>query len=314
MTSNENPWVSMPPNSKRRVEEGAIHDLYWITDLRRNYGFFIHSNLPFKDVENKLNLKGINVLKRNVPTGGGEFYLVLNNEKDWELFKILCRDLTDAAIQTKDDKAMIASVESRLRRWQRLLEQENYHAMSVQQQMGLFSELTCLRDVVAHKLGFGRAVKAWVGPDYDKQDFVTDLSAVEVKSYQSSKGPTVTISSVNQLWSGKPSTFLNAYALTPSDSGKSVKDLAVEIHQWLGPDVEMRELFETKLESYGYFSSLTNFPLATFLVDLIQIFEVAVDFPRIDPAYVAPEIPAVKYSLDLSRCSRFEIKLETITL
>ncbi len=165
-------------------------------------------------VEQQINasLKGISVLKRNSPEGFGELFLILNDHDDWELFKILCDDLTAAAVQCGADEEIIDAAEIRLRRWHLLLKREIRRELTVEVQMGLFSELLCLRDLVAPMTGIKQAADSWVGPLSDKQDFLLENSAAEVKSYRTSRGPVVEISSVQQLNSEKESLFLITYS------------------------------------------------------------------------------------------------------
>jgi hypothetical protein len=40
--------------------------------------------------------------------------------------------------------------------------------MNLHKQMGLFSELLCLRDIILPRYGVEQAIISWVGPDFDK--------------------------------------------------------------------------------------------------------------------------------------------------
>lgn len=303
----ENPWGDMPPNSRRRIEEWSERNLFWVTDFKGAYGFNIQSSTPFRENSAKLRLKGIEIGKR-VTDGGTDYFLVLNRNEDWQIFQVLCSDLISAAVNAASDASMIAAIETRLRRWQQLLKSDLQRQLSIETQMGLFSELLCLRDVMAPRLGLGDAVKKWGGPDADKQDFVCDSSAIEVKSYASSKGPTVTISSVQQLWSDKDCLFLVAYGLSPSDAGATIEDIFVELVNLLDGDEDAKELFEIKVGQYGFAPEFNAGELAKFVADRQRFFSVSELFPRINPSFVAGEITSVKYSIDLSRCSRFAIQ------
>lgn len=303
--STDNPWLQMPPNSKRRIEEWSERDLFWITDLKGSYGFNIRSSTPFRENSTRLRLKGIEIGKR-VTDEGADFYLVLLSNDDWQIFKVLCFDLISAAVNARTDHSMIEAIETRLRRWQQLLKSDLRRQLSIEEQMGLFSELLCLRGVVAPRIGLENAVKKWGGPYADKQDFVCDSSAIEVKSYPSSKGPSVIISSIQQLWSDKDHLFLVAYGLSPSEAGLTIEDIFFELLNLL--DGEAKELFETKVGQYGFAPEFNVGELAKFVADRQRLYSVSESFPRIDPSHVAGEITSVKYSIDLSRCSRFEIQ------
>lgn len=309
----DNPWADMPFSSKRRIEEWSERNLFWITDQKGAYGFNIHSSEPFDDRSANLRLQGIDIGKRNTDAGA-DFFLVLSKNDDWQIFHVLCSDLISAAINTASDRAMISAIEARLRRWQQLLKSDLQRQLTIETQMGLFSELLCLRDVIASKIGIGNAVRKWGGPNSDKQDFICDLSAVEVKSYPSSRGPTVTISSAQQLWSDKDSLYLVAYGVSQSDTGETIEDLDNEILFLLKENDTAKELFEAKVGQYGFVPEIHIGDLARFVADARRFYLVSESFPRIDPGLLAGEITAVKYLIDLARCGRFEVGENALNL
>lgn len=252
--------------------------------------------------------KGISILKRNSQDNHGELFLVLNNKEDWQIFKVLCDDLIAEALRSSSDERMISAVEARLKRWQRLLKQELNRELTAEVQMGLFSELLCLRDIIAPKAGIEQALNSWVGPDLDRQDFLMEKSAVEVKSYRTSKGAAVSISSAHQLSTDKESLFLISFGLTPADSGLSIEDIAASVKDLL-PDSsdEFLDLFENKLAKYGYIPEIIKEPLLKFITDKTRAYSVTGEFPKIDSKDIQPQIISLKYTIDLSKCSEFEI-------
>ena len=311
--NKNNPWKNMPESSKRRVSEETDRNLFWMTDLRGDYGFFIQTSDAFDDTKWTINLKGISVLKRNSQDQRGELILVLNNREDWQIFKILCDDLTTEALRCETDRKMIAAAEARLKRWQQLLRQDLHRELTTEVQMGLFSELLCLRDIIAPKIGIEQAVSAWVGPDLDKQDFLMERSAVEVKSYRTSKGSIISISSVQQLTSDKESLFLVTYGLTPTDNGQSIEDIANRIKERIvSSSGESLDLFENKLAQYGYIPEILKEPLMKFVSDKTRAYSVTDQFPKIDAQLIQSQIVFVKYAVDLSRCADFEIDLTSL--
>ncbi len=307
---SNNPWAGMPPNNQRRIEQMTERNLFWMTDIEGSYGFYIHASTPFGPDAAKLSLTGITIAKRT-SENGSDFFLVLSRNEDWPIFASLCRDLISMAVQCNTEEAMIVAVESRLLKWQRLLKSVS-RPLSIEAQMGLFAELLFLRDILAKRSGLSRAISQWKGPESDKQDFVSDSSVAEVKSYSSSKGPTVLISSLQQLHSEKTEFYLVAYGLSASSAGLTVGDLAEQIFKLLDADINARDLFETKLGQYGYIPDIPQSDLEKFVSDSARAYKVLGDFPRLSPAEVAPEITTVKYAIDLSRCSRFEVQVESI--
>ena len=140
-----------------------------------------------------------------------------------------------------------------------------------------------------------------------------DRSAVEVKSYRTSKGSIASISSVQQLSSDKKSLFLIAYGLTESENGLSAADIADSIKDLLKAQPgESLDLFENKLAQYGYIPELIKEPLIKFITDKSRAYAVTDEFPKIDAENVRSQIISVKYSIDLSRCTEFETDLNSV--
>lgn len=314
MTNSISPWLGMRNLSQRRVDASIHHDIFWITDVNGKYGFQISTDICSEINCEEVSLRGIQLIIDNTRyINQIDFFLILQNNVDWEIFRALCDDLIKVVRDNPEGKEMISAVELRLRRWQQLLKQDNRSPFSLQQQMGLFSELLCLKNIVLPKLGIHQAITSWNGPELDKQDFLLDDAALEVKSYRTSKGDTINISSLKQLDSEKSSMYLAAYALTPSENGISIYDLAEEIRliiREISTLSQLEELFESKLIAYGYVPELINDELHSFIVDNQRLFTVTDTFPRITPKDVRDPIASVSYSIDLSKCLDYETNLE----
>ena len=314
MMSNQNPWQQMPESTQRRVDAEISHDMFWMVDPQGRYGFYLKTPKSFDDGISIPNLKGITAVKRTSPEGEGELFLILNDKDDWEIFQVLCNDLINTATQCGIDEEIIDAVEIRLRRWHLLLKQERQRNLTIEVQMGLFSELICLRDTIAPKVGIKQAAISWVGPNFDKQDFLMENSAVEVKSYRTSRGPIVEISSAKQLTSEKESLYLLTYGLTNSDEGLTIEDIAKSISAMLSAEsAGAVDAFESKLMNCGYIPELIREPLIKFKLDRNRSYQVTEDFPKINASDLKVQIVSVNYSIDLTLCAEFEIKLDSIS-
>ena len=127
--------------------------------------------------------------------------------------------------------------------------------MSKEEQMGLFSELKVLRDYLIPKYGYSDSIHSWVGALGDKQDFLLENLAVEVKSYRMTSGHSVWISSKEQLNSDKNPLYLFACALNEVDSGETIGDLVKSISEKIEHESLLTE-FIGKVEQYGYIPEL----------------------------------------------------------
>jgi hypothetical protein len=307
-----NPWVNMHHNTARRIDNEIIHDLYWMQDQIGNYGFYIKTAEIFINTEINIRLKGISFIKRN-ENGFGELFLILNKHSDWELFLSICNDLVSICATHQSNERMVIAVENRLKRWQIFLMQNIDVALPLILQMGLYAELTYLKDFLVPRIGIAQSLVAWVGPNSDKHDYSLPSIEVEIKSYKTSKGPYITISSSHQLFSDYKSLYVIAFGLTESEQGTSIVDLINEIDELVSSEsIDLLQSFEKKIIAYGYMPGMIYDHIFNFSVDNIRGFAVVDDFPRIIPNQIAPEIISLNYTIDLQLCTRFEKPLADI--
>lgn len=313
MTSLNIPWKEMEASSKRRVSGVSDHDVHWITDANGRYGIYIQSTVLFSSEKKTITLNGIEVIKRNSKSESGEWILLLNQVEDAPIFLRLCEDLISTVELYEVNDDIHAAVQIRLQRWQELLKRKQNYGMSIEIQMGLFAELSFLEQELFSQVGVDSAIKAWVGPDADKQDFILQQAVVEVKSYRTSKGTEVSISSGQQLYCEKQPLFLATYGLTPTDKGQSVEDIVQNIKEVLARKSKfLVDEFSLKLIDYGFIPELESEPYAHFIIDTLRFFQINDSFPRLIPPNIPLQITRVKYSVDLMLCGDFEVDLNSI--
>lgn len=308
-----NPWEDMQVGSERRAT--IQKDIFWVKEVKGDYGICIKICDDKVIPEQEIKLKDIEVLKgKNLRNNNFQWELILRNKEHWETFKALCDNLIEVAHGTDNEKAMVVRVENRLRHWQRLMKNSINIKLSKEIQMGLFTELLFLKDELASKYGLSKAIQLWGGPNSDKQDFLTDNAAIEIKSFSTSKGKLINISSKQQLSSSKDNLYLVAYGISNSDKGKSIYDLVCEITNRLGEttDQDIIETLEFKLYEYGYSPILfKENELEKFKVDSCSVYSVENRFPRIIAENVPVEIVKLNYQIDLTVCPN-KIEIEKI--
>ncbi|WP_240795385.1 PD-(D/E)XK motif protein [Aquibacillus halophilus] len=305
-----NPWIGLNPLSRIRVKESinANYNAYWVIDAQNQYGLMIQFDKDFIAPNRSIKLNGIQVLldDSSVPN---KLILILNDMKDWEIFLILCNDLIDE--MKEQDEDVITNVLMRLERWQKLLQKKTSKIFSKEEQMGLFSELKVLRDYIVPKRGWTNGIHGWVGSLGDKQDFLLENAAIEVKSYRISSGNTIWISSKEQLNSDKKPLYLLACALYEGESGETVDDLVQSIERQIGSKDLLIEFLE-KVDRYGYIPEIHKDTLSKFGMEQISGFEVREGFPKLSLNQVSPWINQIKYSIDLTGCSDYKVNIDTI--
>lgn len=306
-----NPWANMKNNAKRRVDSKIEYDIFWIIDTDGKYGLCLKSNFINSNKLNNIKLKGMSVYQQtreNIL----EIFIILNNNEDWKIFIFLCKDLISTAKKYINDDLTLNIIENRLNIWQKFLLKNKNIDFSLQKQMGLFSELICLREIVFKKCGIDNAIYGWVGASFDKQDFLLDDMVIEVKSYKTSKTPIIKISSAAQLYSDKQPIYLISYGLTPAQKGENIDDVILSIEKMIiNEKIELLELFYEKIFEYGYMLDL-DIKKYNFIIDKIMIFCVDENFPKITTFDIDDRILNIKYSIDLLKCQNSQINLNKL--
>ncbi len=310
--STNNPWNSIHNSAKRRVDAKHRFNIFWLVNEKGKYGLAIILDNLYGNYEFIDHIKGVSIIRKLNKNSPGEIYLVVNRNEDWEIFLALCLDLIQVSAKCETAERLIKHVNGRLKRWQLFLSNDNRLTLSLQKQMGLLAELIVLRDLVMPSFPISYGLNSWVGADYDKQDFALSNSTLEVKSYITTKGEIVKISSLHQLEDLRP-LFLVAIGFTINPQGISILDVIHEINEEINEDdFESKEIFDNKLAAYGYIDGVTPEPFYQFTSDAINAYKVIEGFPRILSNDVKPQILSVEYTIDLRRCLEFRLELNSI--
>ncbi|WP_090559940.1 PD-(D/E)XK motif protein [Pedobacter hartonius] len=308
MNLSENPWRYMNSQTVRRIDLKTIHNLFWICDDDGRFGMMFHFNHSLPQESFIGQMKGISIA--TVDNDGTRFYLILHENKDWEMFLAVCCDIVDRVSRVKDEPDMIRIINQRIKRWQRFLSEDRPLSMPEKIQMGLFAELYCILDLIIPAIGYRNAIIGWVGPDSDQKDFSLQECFLEVKSYVSSKGPKIRISSLGQLETDIKPVYLICYALSQGSTGLDIPSLVKAIIDLITPmDIQILGIFEERLTAYGYIEGITQGPFSSYSIDCSKTYKVETDFPRITNDMIDSRISGVKYSLDLVQCEKYEQKL-----
>jgi hypothetical protein len=301
----DNPWFRMHRQSTRRVQLETNHNFFWICDDQARYGLMIvfQNVLSIEDFTGQMKGISFGILDENK----NALCFILQEQKDWEIFLAICNDVLECLSEAFDDIEMINSINQRIKRWQKFLSHDAKLTMPEKIQMGLYAELHVLKNVLLTEVGHRQAITSWVGPDADQKDFSLAKFFLEVKSFISSKGAKVQISSLGQLDDAIKPIYLLAYGLTNSDNGNDIPTIVNDILASIPTyDFQMLNIFEDRLASYGYVREITQPPFSRYIIDSSRCYQINQDFPRIVPLMVQSNISNVKYTLDLTQCDTFE--------
>jgi predicted RNA-binding protein YlxR (DUF448 family) len=303
-----NPWLQLDRLSRIRVKESIKYNAFWIVDALNQYGLMIQCDEDFMQPIREIRLNGIQIQLDQSSTPN-KLILLLKETKDWEIFLILCNDLIN--VMKEHDEDIIVNVMKRLERWQKLLRKSTFKIMSKEEQMGLYSELIVLRNYIIPAYGFSAGIHGWVGALGDKQDFLLENLTIEVKSFRMTSGNSVWISSKEQLNSEKKPLYLFACALNEAGRGETITELVKSIAEQIENESLSAE-FIKKVEEYGFFPDVSQESLSKFLLEQVNGYEVRDGFPKIALDNVSPLISNMKYSIELSGCSKFKVNMNAI--
>lgn len=193
------------------------------------------------------------------------------------------------------------------------------NGLSLNQQAGLFAELTVLIDVMSPAIGEESAAHAWYGPAGALQDFADDRLGVEVKSVSSTGPAIVTIANERQLDDRLVGELLLAvYKLDIRETGEGMtlpgKIEAVRAH--LAGHESASALFEAKLIRSGYSDAQRAKYIHRMTVRSVDWFRVAGSFPRITEQELPSGVSHVSYKVNVESCQEWavppEMAIETI--
>ncbi len=245
------------------------------------------------------------------PNGRCRLCLVLKDRSYGEIFATLAQDVADNVAGAPTELAAVRTLLSRLNTWQRFLERFGNKMLSIEEQAGLFAELTVLEQDLLGALGPAAAVNAWRGPFREVHDFRTGHVSIEVKASLAAAAATFRVSSLEQLDPGNASCLLIRHiALAAGQgSGEALPVVVGRLRDALRKqDPGAATEFDSRLMECGYLDDQADAHGDNgFSVRVSRWFEVREGFPRLLPGSVPAGIVAAKYTLALAQCLPYEV-------
>jgi len=256
--------------------------------------------------------RGIDVGMARSESGQNGFIiqLVLREQRFDKVFDALINDVIEVVARAQSETAAVAAFISRLRHWQKFLEQVGPDGLSREAQQGLYGELWFLRERLIPLVGLYPALLAWVGPAGAHQDFLLQSCAVEVKTTGTKEPQHLMIQSERQLDdTGLTALFLLHLSLDRrEDVGESLVAIIHSLRQILKADTASLELYEDRLLEAGFLQGqISQYERTGYNVRSANLFRVRENFPRIVAADLKPGVGSVKYSLAASICRHFMV-------
>ena len=235
-----------------------------------------------------------------------KFLLIqLNNREKrvCDIFAAICSNIANIIVSVPTEREAIKLVINQMRKWQDLFSKKIKNTLSIQEQQGLFGELSFLQKLINSSINRVRSIESWVGPNKAPQDFQRESWAVEVKTITVNKFPNVSINSELQL---DETTVENLFLynlvveLIPFE-GKNLPELINDLRVCLSQDDNATNLFENKLIYYGYFDAdIEAYGDRYYQIRKENYYIVRGEFPRIKKEDLLLGVSDVKYSITLA--------------
>jgi hypothetical protein len=229
------------------------------------------------------------------------------------MFSVLADDIINVLSDATDPQEAVEKLHARLESWQLFLRRSGPRGLGRKDRIGLFGELTVLRDLFLKHLDAGQAVQSWRGWDRASRDFRYKDLGIEVKTTTAEDLTSIHISSAEQLDDeGFGRLILNVLWAEQNDTGaETLNSLVESVRDMI--DGAARTEFDISLIRAGYHDAQADL-YAGEHYDLrhIYYFDVLEGFPRLVPHQIPEGIEKISYVISASSCHPFAVSPDDI--
>lgn len=255
---------------------------------------------------------GFSIVPMQIPPRLDNIQLVLSlrDEKQKNIFLAYCNDLVSSLEGIKDPKERSEKIQESIQRWGRFFAKCGTEGLDVQQQSGLFGELTCLDTLIEGGLDLQSAVESWKGCERNFHDFDVSGHVIEVKTTMTKEPQQIIVNNERQLDDrGLKSLHLYFVAIGKSEGGGQSLPMQVDsIRRKLASSQVALTRFNDSLINAGYLDQHVALYRSHFIIKEMKLFRVCDGFPRIiDP----PDgIGHLRYGVLISSCRSFDADIQ----
>jgi len=244
-----------------------------------------------------------------------EYTIILLDKELTEIFTMFIDDIIEKLSQVTESQQALTIINQRVNHWKMLFSRASGELLSFEKQRGLFGELYFLRLLLQNSSNYYEIIQSWRGAESSNQDFAKEKIAVEIKTTKANN-LSVYISNEQQLdYTAWENLFLGLFSVTETTGRlNSLTGIIDEIKGLFNHDLELVREFETRLENAGVSREMIeNYNDISYSVNNMKFFHIQDGFPVILRGNLQNDsIYNVKYQIDLSSCSSFEIPEEAV--
>jgi hypothetical protein len=312
-------WQNQMPTGeviiRTRIEDINHLNCYAGTNNITGQNLFILSfseSVVIPDLKN-YRFQGVEIITVNEGENIDLYVHLLDNDLS-DIFALFIQNiLEEIELSMTENQALIGMLNV-VAKWKKLFDKLNFVGLSEDQQKGLIGELLFLNVLISNERTARDAVNSWTGAerDFQSKDFTFGSLGIELK-FTTSKQPKIIISNERQLDAENlRKLFLVLYsAEAVKENGISLNSVIEHTRKSILTDEE-RNVFNAKLNLYGYFDDDRNQYGKMYSIKKEYAFTITSEFPKI----VKNELPIglfdVSYSIEISAGEKFIIELQEI--
>lgn len=234
--------------------------------------------------------------------------LTLKDHQLKDLFSIICYDLVEASLRAETSVGAAQIFILRLTRWSDLMRRGVSYQISFKKRLGLLGELIALIWIIDDcEISPLVAVRAWRGPNGDRNDIGINHICIEIKSQLSTQQDLMRVSSLEQLDNGEMKLVVALYRFISAESGVSLRSLVNQVLLRLGGDFIGLMEFQRKLLLIGYQHD-ADYGNEAFNLVCSRFYLVENEFPRLTTATVPFGIAKAQYDIACAAIEKFRIE------
>lgn len=240
--------------------------------------------------------RNLELVKLQIP-GGVRIGMTLVDGDLARSFSVMCYDLAERSRPADTTVSALSTLLRALNNWADLFRKRTAEGLSREEVLGLVGELLVVEALVESSRGSVDAlIQGWRGPHGDARDIGFNGTRIEVKAQRSTSALKLRVSSLAQLDDRGDRVFVVLIRLSPSESGRSLMELADSLRVRLEGFPMASIEFERKLETSGM-TAESDHAHERLSQDERLVFFVAEQFPRLVPGNVPAGVTAVSYEV-----------------